>query len=162
LSDNQVNFCVQCGAPVVRRVLFGMERATCPHCGWIHFEDPKVAVAVVIEENGYVLLTQRANEPFQGWWSLPAGFVNAHEDPTQAAIRECLEETGLHIEICELIGVVAGREHDRGADIVIAYRGKVIGGDLAAGDDASGAAFFPLTDLPQLVFRASRVVLGLE
>jgi 8-oxo-dGTP diphosphatase len=162
MTENTVQFCIQCGAPIVRRHLFGLERAICPACGWIHFEDPKVAAAVLVELDGQVLLTQRANEPFQGWWSLPAGFVNAREDPADAAVRECLEETGLIIEITGLAGVIAGREHDRGADIVIAYRAKVIGGELNPGDDAVGAAFYSRANLPQLAFHASRVVLGLE
>ncbi len=162
MNDAQVNFCVQCGAPVIHRELFGMVRPTCPECGWIYFEDPKVAVAVLVEKDGQILLTRRSNEPYLGYWSLPAGFVNAHEDPLQAAVRECLEETGLLVEIGELLRIVAGREHERGADIVIAYRGHVIGGVLCAGDDADAAAFFSRENLPPLAFRASRIVLGLE
>jgi len=54
-----------------------------------------VAVAVLIERDGKVLLVRRANTPQKGMWTLPAGFVDAGEDPAQAAERECLEETGL-------------------------------------------------------------------
>ena len=58
-------------------MLFGRERPVCPQCGWIHFADPKVAAAVLIEKDGRVLLVRRTNEPFRGLWTLPAGFINA-------------------------------------------------------------------------------------
>jgi ADP-ribose pyrophosphatase YjhB (NUDIX family) len=147
---------------VEKRHLFGEERPVCPSCDWIYFADPKVAAAVVVEQDGQVLLTRRVNEPYQGFWTLPAGFVNAHEDPARAAERECLEETGLEVRVVELLDVIGGREHERGADIVIIYRAEVIGGSLAAGDDADLAEFFPRTALPPLAFAATRAALKIK
>jgi 8-oxo-dGTP diphosphatase len=134
----------------------------CPNCEWVHFEDPKVAAAVLVERNGKVLLTRRINEPERGCWSLPAGFVNAYEDPARAAQRECLEETGLQVEITCLLDVLSGREHPRGADIFIVYSARIIGGELAAGDDADVVGFFSREQLPPLAFSTTRKVLGLE
>ncbi len=162
MKSYAVRFCIACGAPVSTRELFGRERPYCPACGWIHFADPKVAAAVLVEKNDTVLLVRRLNEPRQGLWSVPAGFIDAGEDPAEAACRECLEETGLEVEITGLLGVVAGREHPSGADIVIAYRAKILGGTLQAGDDAGEAAFFPRSALPKLAFEATRKILGLE
>ncbi len=71
------------------------------------------------------LLVQRVNEPGQGLWTIPAGFVDAREDPARAAERECLEETGLVVVVDQLLGVVAGREHPNGADMVLAYRALI-------------------------------------
>lgn len=144
------------------RQLFGKPRAACPACGWIHFEDPKVAATVLVEQDGQVLLVQRVNEPGVGLWTLPAGFIDAREDPARAAERECLEETGLVVAVTRLLGIVPGREHPNGADMVIAYRAHITGGSLHASDDAGAAAFFPRAALPPLAFRATRVVLGLE
>lgn len=162
MSPFQVNFCPNCGTPLVSRMLFGKLRAACPSCGWIHFEDPKVAAAVLVEQDGQVLLVQRINEPGVGLWTVPAGFIDAREDPARAARRECLEETGLEVEIVRLLGVVPGREHPNGADMVIAYQARISGGSLRPGDDAGATAFFPRNALPPLAFRATRVVLGLE
>jgi ADP-ribose pyrophosphatase YjhB (NUDIX family) len=138
---------------------FGRQRAVCPQCGWIHFADPKVAAAILIEEGGRVLLVRRVNEPFRGKWTLPAGFVDANEDPKRAAERECLEETGLTVRATGVLDIIAGKEHPRGADFVIVYRGKVVSGDLKAADDADEAGWFARSELPALAFRATQEVL---
>lgn len=155
-------FCPQCGTPMVTREVFGHTRAVCPACGFIHFTDPKVAAGVIVEVDGKVLLVQRNNEPLRGYWTFPAGFVDAYEDPLQAARRECLEETGLEVDVTELMKVIGGREHPHGADIVIVYRAVITGGELHAGDDADQAGFFAYGQLPPLAFRATRKALGLE
>lgn len=162
MTNLQIRFCPYCGVPVERRHLFGVERATCPDCGWIHFEDPKVAAGVLVEQDGRVLLVQRNNDPARGLWSFPAGFVNAHEDPARAAERECLEETGLEVRATQLLMLISGREHPRGADMVLVYAGDIIGGELNAADDADQAKFFSRSNLPPLAFRATRKALGLD
>lgn len=144
------------------REVFGHTRAVCPACGFIHFPDPKVAAGVIVEVDGKVLLVQRNNEPLRGYWTFPAGFVDAYEDPLEAARRECLEETGLEVAVTELITVIGGREHPHGADIVIVYRAVITGGELHAGDDADQAVFFPRGQFPPLAFNATRKALGLE
>lgn len=144
------------------RIVFEQTRAVCPSCGFIHFTDPKVAAGVIVEQDGSVLLVRRVNEPMRGLWSFPAGFVDAYEDPLEAARRECLEETGLEVEIDGLMTVVGGREHPGGADIVIIYHATVTGGQLRPGDDADQAAFFNRGDLPPLAFKATRIALGLD
>jgi len=98
-------------------------------------------------------------EPYLGMWSIPAGFINAYEDPEAAAIRECLEETGLTVEIIDLFDVRSGREHPRGADILLVYRGEIRAGELTAADDADAAEWFDLGALPPLAFENTRKVL---
>jgi 8-oxo-dGTP diphosphatase len=160
LNDpDAVNFCPVCGARLVARQAFGRLRPACPSCGRVHFLDPKVAAAVLVEQEGRVLLVRRVNTPFQGRWSLPAGFVDAGEDPRAAAARECLEETGLRVRIAGLLDVVTSREHSRGASIVIVYRGEVQGGELGPRDDADAVGFFALDDLPPLAFESTRAVI---
>lgn len=158
---DQVFFCIRCGTRLERRFLHGQERPVCPACGWIFFADPKVAAGVIVEDNGRVLLVRRINEPGRGLWSFPAGFVNALEDPARAAERECLEETGLEVEVTGLLGVISGREHQYGADIVIYYGASVVGGSMAPGDDADQVDFFRRDELPPLAFKATRIALGL-
>lgn len=118
-----------------------------------------MAAAILLEQAGRVLLVRRANEPFRGSWSLPAGFVDAEEDPARAAERECLEETGLSVRATRVLDVIAGREHARGADFIIVYGGEVLSGELRAGDDADRVEWFEREHLPVLAFRATEVVL---
>ncbi len=158
--EQEIKYCPRCGAEITRTVTFGRERPVCDRCGWIYFADPKVAAAILIEEGDRVLLVQRGNEPFRGLWTLPAGFVDAGEDPARAAERECLEETGLTVEATRVMDVISGREHARGADFVIVYYGKVLSGELRAGDDATEARWFERRQLPPLAFRATQKILG--
>jgi ADP-ribose pyrophosphatase YjhB (NUDIX family) len=106
-----------------------------------------------------VLLIRRANDPFRGLWTLPAGFVDAEEDPARAAERECLEETGLSVRVTAVLDVIAGLEHPRGANMIIFYRAEILSGQLTAQDDADQAAFFSLYDLPPLAFQATKRIL---
>jgi 8-oxo-dGTP diphosphatase len=155
----EVNFCPRCGTGVIQRLHFGRIRPTCPKCEWIFFPDPKVAVAVLVVKKDEILFVRRINQPQRGKWTLPAGFVDAGEDPRLAAARECLEETGLVVEVTQLIDVLSGQEHERGADILIVYQAEIHTGVLSPGDDADRAAFFKLDQLPPLAFNSTMSIL---
>ncbi|HCB00834.1 MAG TPA: NUDIX hydrolase [Anaerolineae bacterium] len=154
-----VKFCMRCGGEVNHVEKFGKVRPVCPQCGFIYFQDPKVAAAVLIEKDSRVLLVRRVNEPFRGLWTLPAGFINADEDPAEAAARECFEETNLVVKIKKVLDVIAGREHERGADFVIVYSAEVISGEMSPADDADAVEWFERNNLPQLAFKATQKVL---
>jgi ADP-ribose pyrophosphatase YjhB (NUDIX family) len=156
MGDRTVRYCAACGHSLEVRPAFGRDRPTCPSCGWIHFEDPKVAAGVLVEQDGKVLLVRRTIEPQRGRWSLPAGFVDAGEDPRRAAEREALEETGLEVEASTILDLYAGREHPGGADIVLIFLAEPRGGALRPGDDADAVAYFHPDHLPDLAFEATR------
>jgi ADP-ribose pyrophosphatase YjhB (NUDIX family) len=158
-KDDYIKFCPRCAAAVMRQEKFGAIRPVCPQCGWIHFQDPKVAAAVLVQEGSRVLLVRRVNEPHRGLWTLPAGFVNGGEDPAEAAARECLEETGLTVRVTRVFDVIAGREHERGADFIIVYVAEVLSGEMAPADDADAVEWFERNDLPPLAFAATKKVL---
>lgn len=160
MNLDEVKFCTRCGSPVQKSLQFGRLRPACPDCGWVYFSDPKVAVVVLVVQQGEVLLARRVNDPFRGEWTLPGGFVDAGEDPRQAAQRECLEETGLQIHIMHLLDVMSGQEHPRGAHILIVYQGELISGDLQAGDDVDGVGFFKFDQLPPLAFESTAQILA--
>lgn len=155
-----VKFCPRCGSAVEQKEKFGALRPVCPQCHYIHFQDPKVAAAVLVEEGSRVLLVRRVNEPHRGQWTLPAGFVNGGEDPAEAAARECLEETGLIVRITRVHDVIAGREHERGADFIIVYVAEVVSGDMSPADDADAVEWFERSNLPPLAFKATQKVLN--
>jgi ADP-ribose pyrophosphatase YjhB (NUDIX family) len=159
VNSDDVKYCPRCGTFLTAAQRFGKERPLCANCGWIYFADPKVAVATFIEQGGRVLLVRRANDPFRGLWTLPAGFVDAGEDPARAAERECLEETGLIVRATGVREVLAGQEHPRGADFIIIYDAEVLSGELAAGDDADAAEWFDRQRLPPLAFDSTQAIL---
>jgi NAD+ diphosphatase len=57
-----------------------------------------------------VLLLRRAVEPGLGGWDLPAGYLDPHESPEEAALRETREEAGMLVELIGLVGVYASRD----------------------------------------------------
>jgi 8-oxo-dGTP diphosphatase len=159
MASNEYTYCPRCAALLAEELRFGQVRPVCPTCGWIHFVDPKVAAAVLVEREGRVLLVRRGNEPFRGQWTLPAGFINGGEDPAEAAARECVEETGLRVRVTGVLDIIPGREHPRGADFIIVYRAEVLSGELKADDDADAVDWFSRDQLPSLAFRATQKVL---
>ncbi|MEJ2706086.1 MAG: NUDIX hydrolase [Anaerolineales bacterium] len=158
LAD-EVNYCPRCGAKLTQAERFGRLRPVCPACDWIYFADPKVAVAVLLEQGTKILMVRRAVDPARGLWTLPAGFVDAGENPERAAERELFEETGLQARVTELLDVMYGQEHPRGAHIVIFYRAELLSGTLRADDDVDRVAFFSRNDLPPLAFSTTQRIL---
>lgn len=156
--NQDVNYCLRCGTALEEQFLMGEVRPVCPACGWIYFPDPKVAVAVVVEEQGKILFVQRVMEPRRGFWTLPAGFVDAGEDPVRAAVREVKEETNLDVERLELLGILPVKEHAAGADLLIVYRGQISGGEIQAGDDAARAEFFKPEEHPEFAFQSTELI----
>jgi ADP-ribose pyrophosphatase YjhB (NUDIX family) len=142
--------------------VFGRTRRVCSECGFVHFQDPKVGAGVLAEHEGKVVLVRRAVVPALGSWCLPSGFVEYDEAPDEAAVRECLEETGLEVQLTGLFEVSRYMNDSRGPGILILYRGQVVGGELRPGDDASQVALFGPNDLPEdIAFPSNRRALAL-
>ena len=102
-----------------------------------------------------VALIRRRNEPYQGCWCLPGGFVDEHEDLPDACARELFEETGLAAAAMFQIGAWGKPGRDpRGRNVTVAYGCAVHPDeqDAVAGDDAADAAWYPVDDLPPLGF----------
>jgi 8-oxo-dGTP diphosphatase len=157
MNQRPIQFCPYCGTHIEIKEYAGKARPVCPSCGWVYFPDPKVAVGVIVTQADQILLIQRLNSPETGKWSIPAGFMDAYEEPQKAAERECREETGLEVRTDRFMELLPGREHAHGADIFILYCAHMVGGELKAGDDAGQAGFFSMDNLPPLAdFRSTR------
>ena len=58
-----------------------------------------IGVAVVIHEDRYLIGLRPPDAPLGGLWEFPGGKIRSGETPESAAARECLEETGLRVEV---------------------------------------------------------------
>ncbi len=157
MSD--LGYCLRCGTALVARYQEDRERPTCPACGFIHYFDPKVAVAVVLGDDHGVLLGKRCIDPGAGLWSFPAGYVNRGEILEEAAIREVLEELGIVVRLTGLVGVYS----ERGQSVVlIVYAGVIEAGEPTPdGHEVSEVRRFPLDALPAgLAFPHDRRVIA--
>lgn len=143
-------FCANCGHALAEREVAGRRRPACPQCGAVVFEDPKLAVAVLIERDGGVLMGRRSpGSASPGKWSFPAGFVDRGERVEDAAVREVREETGLTVRLDALLGLYSATGQ---TTVLAAYIGTPVGGTLAAADDLTELAVFPFDAPPEPAF----------
>ena len=61
-------------------------------------------IVITKEADSKVLLIQRGDEPYKGYWAFPGGFTNMDETTEQCAIKELEEETGLKVNEVHQIG----------------------------------------------------------
>jgi ADP-ribose pyrophosphatase YjhB (NUDIX family) len=148
-------YCPRCRTEMVDKEVYERERRVCPECRFVQFLDPKVGAAVLAEKEGQVVLVKRKMDPAKGSWCIPGGFMEMGETPQETASRECKEETGLEVEITDLVDVYYYEDY-RGSGILILYKGKVTGGTIQAGDDTEAAGFFGPDELPEnIVFKSN-------
>ncbi len=128
-------FCPQCAEPLT-------QPKGCPSCEWVLYLDPKVSVVVLAtDEGGRLLYVRRNHEPAMYQWAWPSGFVDAGERVEDAAVREVREETGVEVEIEDLLGVWSATGDQV---VVIGFRARAVGGALRPGSEALAAAWLPL------------------
>lgn len=120
---------------------------------------PLATVDVIIECGEGIVLVRRRNPPLG--WALPGGFVDPGESVAQAARREAKEETGLDVELTELLGVYSDPKRDpRGLfTISTVFVGRA-GGRPVGGDDAADARVFALDALPPDIAFDHRTILA--
>jgi ADP-ribose pyrophosphatase YjhB (NUDIX family) len=107
--------------------------------------------AIMTDPDGRLLLIRRGHDPGAGLWSVPGGRVERGETDAEAVIREISEETGLLVRPGGLIGSVERPGTDPGTVYAIRdYAAEVIGGTLAAGDDADDARWVTREELDDL------------
>jgi 8-oxo-dGTP diphosphatase len=147
-------YCWRCGAALLRA-----PPATCPACGQEHYRNPKpCGEAVVLRDDGHVLLLRRANPPWQACWDVPGGFCEGAEHPLAAARRELEEELGLSAEAVASLGTWMDtygppaadgvQEHTANSAYVMRPVAPEAGLTLQA-SEVLEAGWFPLDALPE-------------
>jgi ADP-ribose pyrophosphatase YjhB (NUDIX family) len=118
-------------------------------------ETPLVGIGAIIIENARVVLVKRAHPPLQAEWSIPGGVLEVGELVREAAIREAREETGLTVELGELLGIYDRvlRDANRRVQyhyVLIDFLCRRVAGDLMAASDAAEVRWFTREELPGL------------
>ncbi len=155
-------YCPRCGEPLAAVPRGGRPRPSCASCGFVHFRNPAVGVAVALLDNaGQILLGRRSAGGNVGEWCIPCGYVEWGEDIRGAAKREFQEETGLTVEIGEVCAVHSNFHNPASLTVGVWFYGQRVGGQPRASDDLDRVDWFPLYAPPEpLAFPTDRLVLA--
>jgi ADP-ribose pyrophosphatase YjhB (NUDIX family) len=131
-----------------------------PSASRLHPDHPIVSVGAVVLDGDRVLLIKRAHEPLKGAWSLPGGVVELGETLREALAREVLEETGLEVEVGQVLEVVdrVQRDDDGRVEfhfVILDYSCRLRGGALSSGSDADDARWVSRSQLLTYTLTAS-------
>ena len=121
---------------------------------------PRLGVAVLVFDNARLLLGRRGKDPNRGKWVIPGGGIKFGEPWIDAARRELLEETGLHVDVSAprpyVLEIMGPEEHR----VILCFAGYMISGSLRAGSDLLEVRFFDQDELPADVSPAVRPALA--
>ena len=156
-----IKHCKNCGAAVVYRIPDDgdtRERAVCPSCGTIHYENPLSVVGTIPALGERVLLCQRNIEPRFGKWTLPAGFMELGETAADGAARETDEEAGAEYE---MLGLFAVMTVVHVSQVHLFYRARLLSDKFDPGHETIEARLFTESEIPwdELAFRTVRAAL---
>jgi ADP-ribose pyrophosphatase YjhB (NUDIX family) len=143
-----IKHCRNCGAAVVYRIPDDgdtRERAVCPSCDTIHYENPLNVVGTIPYWGEQVLLCKRNIEPRWGKWTLPAGFMELNETTEEGAARETDEEAGAKIRMEGLQSVLSV---PRVGQVHLFYRAKLLSDRFDPGHETIEARLFTEEDIP--------------
>ena len=126
-------------------------RLHCSQCSKIHYLNPKVGVAMIVEHTNGIVLSRRALPPYKGYWTIPSGYVEYEESCEEAALRETREELGLTVKISSLQNVYSFQDDPRAHMVLVVYVCKTIDGELRAGGDVSDVRIFGEHEMPKRI-----------
>lgn len=156
-----IRHCRNCGAGVVYRIPDDgdtRERAVCPACDTIHYENPLNVVGTVPHWGDQVLLCKRNIEPRWGKWTLPAGFMELGETTLEGAARETVEEAGARFDMEGLLTVLSV---PRVGQVHLFYRARLLSDVFDPGHETIEARLFRQDEIPweEIAFRTVRETL---
>lgn len=113
------------------------------------YPTPNVSVRTIIlnEKNEVLLVKEKSDHAY----SLPGGWCDLYDSPSEAAIRECEEEAGVKVELVRLLGVTDRIPYSNRYDTpsyVILFQAKVLEDKHTHDHEIEEVAYFPMDKLP--------------
>lgn len=106
--------------------------------------------AFVLKEDKILLVKERAD----GLWTLPGGFADVNESPSEAVVRETLEESGFKVRACSVLALWDKLKHEHPLAWPHIYKCvfhcDLVSGEPQANLEISEIDFFALSQLPPL------------
>ncbi|WP_328582202.1 NUDIX domain-containing protein [Streptomyces sp. NBC_00370] len=129
-----------------------------------YFDDPSAPTAnsivpsanvVVTDDAGHILMIRRSDN---GNWAVPGGAMDFGESITQTAVRETLEETGIHCQINGLVGIYTDPRHvihytsndEVRQEFSIVFTARYLSGDPTPSDESREVAWVPRHKVDEL------------
>jgi ADP-ribose pyrophosphatase YjhB (NUDIX family) len=115
------------------------------------YATPKIDVrSAVIHDNQILLVRERSD----GRWSLPGGWADVGDRPSQVAVRETKEESGYDVAVDRLVGVYDANRAGRPMELYHAFKlvflCHLTGGHAKPSVETSEVTFFDWSNLPPL------------
>jgi ADP-ribose pyrophosphatase YjhB (NUDIX family) len=142
-----MNYCSQCGDAVLHRIPEGDNRPrfVCESCEMIHYQNPKIITGCLPFFEDKVLLCKRSIAPREGYWTLPAGFLENGETTSQGALRETVEEANASATIIELYTLFSLPHISQ---VYMFYRAKLVDLDFHPGEESLETRLFEEHEIP--------------
>ncbi|RME43998.1 MAG: NUDIX domain-containing protein [Chloroflexi bacterium] len=143
-------FCPTCGALLDPPDEDGV-RQVCLACGDTYYHNAKPCAGAFVVRDGKVMLIRRGIEPYKGYWDIPGGFLAPGEHPEAGAVREVREETGLLVQLTDLVGIFVDTYGEESPEYTlnIYYRAEVVEGVPEPRTDAVEIGWFGPDELPE-------------
>lgn len=117
----------------------------------IGYATPKLDVRAVVFQNNKILLTREVDD---GLWSLPGGWADVGYSASENAVKEVVEETGIHVEVKQLLALTDRRKHPHPPMFLHVYKAfflcEIIGGELSSSIETTEAKYFGIDELPDI------------
>jgi ADP-ribose pyrophosphatase YjhB (NUDIX family) len=116
-----------------------------------YYLTPKLDVRTAIIQNDEILMVKETSD---GKWTLPGGFADVNESPSESAKKEVFEETGYQVHITKLYAVIDKHKRNYPPQIHHAYKcfflGHILAGHATPSIETSEIRFFKKNELPEL------------
>ncbi len=133
----------------------GIDRAEAHRCfaDAVGYETPKVDVRGVVFRDGRILLVQELLD--SGRWTLPGGWADVNDRPSEAVEREVWEESGYRVRATKVLAIYDRRLHGHTPPhpwgvYKLFFRCDLVGGAPATSVETAGATFFAEDAIPEL------------